>query len=94
MSMLNNRKSHRRATWGQRCVRAWLRCNGKIVRLLLVSDYRPCEFGGEPREYIKRITHFRWRRGIHLMRGEYPESIASWYGTLPANVWCEITAQA
>lgn len=92
MTTLKNCKPRTRASWSRRCVRAWLRSGGKIVRLLIVSDYRPCEHGGEPREYIKRITHRRWPTGIHLARGEYSPSYAAWYAALPADQWCEIVA--
>jgi hypothetical protein len=84
------KRSRRRASFNQRCVRAWLRVEGQIIRLLLCSDYRPCADGGWPVEYIKRITHRRWPRGVHLRGVEESPSIARWHTTLPADQWCEI----
>ena len=77
-----------RASPFRRCCRAWVRHQGRIVRLLLVSDYRPCVAGGFPREFVKRITYRRWPRGWNA-HGTSP-SLAEFYANLPANQWCEI----
>ena len=66
-----------------------MRHEGRIVRLLCVSDYRPCVTGGEPREFVKRITHLRWPRGFHLSGCEWSKAITACYAELPANTWVE-----
>ena len=82
-----------RATPMRRCFRAWLRHENKIVRVVCTSDYRPCVTGGEPREYVKRITHKRWPRGFHLSGVEYSKTLTGWYAELPADQWCEMVTQ-
>lgn len=83
---------HRRPRhgFGDTRTRFWCRYQGRIIRLLNVTDYRPCESGNPPREFFKRITHRRWRRGQHLMRGDYPDSFAQWHAELPADQWVEV----
>lgn len=71
-------------------IRWWIRYQGEVIRYLTISDYRPCEDGGSPREYIKRITHKRWSLGCHTLRGQYDDHYAQWYANLPADVWCEL----
>jgi hypothetical protein len=75
-------------------MRAWVRHGGQIVRLLCVTDYRPCGHGGEPREFVKRITHRRWPRGFHLFGCESSQEITGWYASLPANEWVEMIVEA
>ncbi len=70
-------------------MRAWLRHEGRIIRLLCISDYRPCVTGGEPREFVKRITHRRWPRGFHLFGCEWSRAVTAYYAGLPADEWVE-----
>lgn len=62
----------------------------RIIRALSVVDYRPCERGGAPIEYMKRITHRRWPRGSHWRRGQYPAAYADWLAALPDSTWVRI----
>ncbi|MFZ4776807.1 MAG: hypothetical protein ACOYM3_15660 [Terrimicrobiaceae bacterium] len=80
-----------RASPFRRCCRTWVRHQNRIVRLLMVSDYRSCANGGEPRTFVKRITHRRWPRGWHAF-GTTP-SWAAVYASLPANKWCEVVVK-
>lgn len=81
----------RAANYGRRCVRCWFRHEGRVVRMLHVNDYGPCESGGDPRLLVKLLDHTRYAPGCKL------ES-ADWYGTvvLPALVpgqWVELVIQ-
>lgn len=84
-----DRKRRLRASPYRRCMRAWLRHEGRIIRLLCISDYRPCVTGGEPREFVKRITHRRWPRGFHLFGCEWSRAVTAYYAGLPADEWVE-----
>ena len=85
----DSRRRRLRASPFRRCCRAWVRHGGRIVRLLLVSHYRPCEQGMEPREFVKRITHRRWPRGWHMFGVESSAEITGWHASLPADQWVE-----
>ena len=84
------RKHRLRASPYRRCMRAWLRHEGRIIRLLCISDYRPCITGGQPREFVTRITHRRWPRGFHLFGCEWSRAITAHYAGLPADEWVEM----
>ena len=88
--MKPTRKRRLRVSWCRRCVRAWLRHEGRIIRLLRVTDYRPCVAGGDPREFLKRITHRRWPRGWHMAGVEWSDQLTAWYAALPADEWVEM----
>lgn len=58
------RKRRIRASYGDRCTRIALHSNGHIHRLLSFHDYSPCESGGEPRWFVKLLTHRRYPAGL------------------------------
>lgn len=77
----------RPSNFGRRCVRCWFRHQGRVIRLLHVNDYRPCESGGEPLLLVKLLTHSRYARGVHLGLDGW------WSGVLPHLVpgrWVEL----
>lgn len=81
--------TRRKATFGRRCVRCWVRHNGRIIRMLHVNDYRACEHGGDPRLLIKLLDHRRYAPGVRLV------DPTDWWGTqvLPHLVrgqWVEV----
>lgn len=91
---MKTRPNQRRrpANFGHRCVRCWFRHEGRVVRMLHVSDYRPCEAGGESRLFCKLLKHTRYARGIQL-------DSADWWGSvvLPSLVpgeWVELVIES
>lgn len=89
---MKNHQARKRACFGRRCVRCWIRYNGKIVRMLHVSDYRPCEAGGGPLLLVKLLPHRRYARGVQL-------SGSSWWGAqvlpgLIAGQWVQVDIAA
>ena len=92
MKARSHRLQRRRpANYGRRCVRCWFRHEGRVVRMLHINDYRPCENGGEPRLFVKLIDHTRYARGVHLGSDD-------WWGTvlpvlLPGQ-WVELIIQS
>lgn len=89
---MKTRQYRRRAGFSRRCVRCWVRCDGKVLRMLHVSDYRPCEQGGDPRLFIKLLDHTRFAPGVQLSYDE------GWVKAqlLPALVpgqWVEVVIQ-
>lgn len=90
--MTNSIRPRRRrpARPGDRCLRFWLRYQGRILRFLQVTDYRECERGGEPRYYVKRITHRRWARGWHYFGAQSWQPHLEHYARLPADEWVEL----
>lgn len=42
--------------------RVILRHRGIIVSLQMINDYSPCEHGGEPRWFVRLLTHKRRQR--------------------------------
>ena len=68
-------KRRRPSTFGRHCVRCWFSHQGRIVRMLHVNDYRPCESGGEPILLVKLLSHARYARGLQLDN-------ADWWGSV------------
>lgn len=82
-----------RASPFRRCTRAWVRHDGRVVRLLCFNDYAPCAEGGDPRTFFKRITHKRWPKGWHMSGCEYSSALTKWYADLPADKWVECVVE-
>ncbi|TXT37396.1 MAG: hypothetical protein FD135_3627 [Comamonadaceae bacterium] len=75
----------------RRCYQMFMRdADGKQVRLLSFTDYKPCALGGDPREFLKLLTHSRHPIGCHV-----PKSTANFYSekiipALQPGVWTEV----
>ena len=85
------RRYHRRASHYRRCTRTYFRHEGRIIRLLEYTDYRPNQKGEPSREYIKRLSHRRWPRGLKMSYADSPE-FATRLANLPADQWHEIVS--
>ena len=77
--------------FGDTRTRCWIRSNGRILRFINVTDYRPCEHGDPPREFLKRLPHRRWPRGHHMCHGRYTPEYAAWYEQFEPGQWYDIT---
>lgn len=83
------KKTRKRASHFDTCVRWWGRLNGRVIRFLQVSRY---DKFGNIREYVRQIASNDPRpRGVH-MHG-LTESSLKQYATLPQGVWCEMVYQ-
>jgi len=75
----------------RRCHPMFMRdAGGKWVRLLSFTDYKPCAHGGEPRNFLKMLTHTRHPLGCHV-----PKNSAKFYAekiipALQPGVWTEV----
>ena len=83
------RSYRRRASHFQRCRRCYFIHQGRTIRLLEYTDYRPIYSGGREREFVKRITHRRWAKGLKMAYGEMSEW-AHVLANLPPGQWFEI----
>lgn len=86
---MKTRQNRRRASYGRRCVRCWFRWNGRVIRMLHTSDYRPCKVGGDPRLFVKLLAHSRYAPGVRL------SGDPAWWGqqvlpVLVAGQWVEL----
>ncbi|MDO8768780.1 MAG: hypothetical protein Q7K57_08760 [Burkholderiaceae bacterium] len=86
---MSARKTSRlRASFGRRCIRQWLRVNGRIVRLLTFTDYSKCDAKGGDRCFMKVLNHCRYPRGMQIVD---PSSIyLDIAERLEPGVWTEI----
>ena len=89
--MAIQRLRRRPATISRRCTRCWLRKEGRIVRLLSFTDYSPCAHGGEPRWFLKVLTHRRYARGRMLPANEAHVLAEQVLPVVLAGSWVEVT---
>lgn len=80
-----------RASVGRRCYPMFLRNSlGQVVRLLSFTDYQACAHGGEPREFIKILTHSRYALGCLVPKGEQKVFVEQIIPALAPGVWTEV----
>lgn len=88
---MSARKTARlRASYGRRCIRQWFRVNGRIVRLLVFTDYSQCDANGGDRLFVKVLDHFRYPRGIQIVDPSFYLSLVE---KLEPGVWAEVVIQ-
>lgn len=76
--------------FGDTRTRFWIRCEGRILRFIMVSDYSVCGPTSGPNTFIKRLAHRRWPRGHHWGRGLYSQKYAAWFKQFEPGQWYAI----
>jgi len=70
--------------------RCWIQHGARVIRFLSWSNYEPCLYGGNPREFVMRLPDDDPRPlGRHVSGAEHG-GIPAWYASLEIGVWNEV----